>query len=111
AICEPAADKAGDLVLLAVTDFVDAAAHTQAHALEVVPEADIGDSRERVGAIDRRGTAGDDLHVVDRDGGNGVQVHGHRGVVRHGTVTIDENQRAVGAQATQVHVCGAWHHD
>ena len=111
AIGDLGAHQATDLDFAAVAHFIDAAAHRQLQALEVVAQADVGDAGQRVRAVHRRSAAGDDFHARHGDGGDGVQVHRHAGVFRHAAVAIDEGERTAGAQAAQVHVGRARHHD
>ncbi|MCY4015461.1 MAG: hypothetical protein OXG82_22455 [Gammaproteobacteria bacterium] len=70
----------------------------------VVAENDVHHAAERVGAINGGSAVGEDLHAVDGDQRNGVQVHGRRTgerIARHAP-TVDQDGRAIRAQAAQV---------
>src|SRR5690606_30577374 len=82
-------------------------AEVHGQAVGVLLEDDVDHAGHRIGTVDGRGTAGeylDPLHHAQRDAGNvggaGAAVHRQREIGQ--PAAIDQHQRVVGAQATQV---------
>ena len=74
-------------------------------AFEVVPQNEVDDARERVGAVYGGGTARDRFDALDGRGRDGVQVDDERGVRRLRAAPVDEHERSVRADTTQIHAC------
>ena len=73
------------------------------HAFEVTAQLEVQHARDGVGAVNRRGTAGDDLDVLDQQTRNGVDVDSQ--VTGGGTdvaTTVDQGQGAARAERAQV---------
>src|SRR6185437_12650412 len=76
-------------------------------SLKVLLHDEVHDPGDRIRAVYRRSTAGQDLHMVDQGKGNLIKVGCGRCDRRLGStlaepLTVDQDQRAVGPQASQV---------
>ncbi len=96
------AEQRADRRLLPVTALGDAGLRIERQALEVAPEAEVHDARNRIGAIGGSGTAGDHLDGLDGCGRDGVQVHHHAGIGRLRATPVEQHQRTVGTKPAQV---------
>ena len=70
--------------------------------LEPVSQAEIDHARYRIGAIDRRAAASGDLDPVERDGGNGVDIHHPAWAGHRQAAAIQQHEVALLAQPAQV---------
>ncbi len=76
-------------------------------ALEVLLEDEVDDARHGVGTIHGGCAASNDLDAINGGCRDRIDIDGHRGVDRDGPITIDENQVAVGAEASEADGRGA----
>nr|GEU28066.1 hypothetical protein [Tanacetum cinerariifolium] len=74
---------------------------------EVTLEVKVDDAGHGVGAVGHRRAAGQQVHPAQQGDGNRVGVHRAVQAERHQAAAVDQHQRAVGAQAAQVHSGGA----
>ncbi|MNS72233.1 hypothetical protein D3C72_1056350 [compost metagenome] len=94
--------------LVVTTTLLGAAGtHVDVHAVEAVLEDDVDHAGDRIGAVHRRCACGQHLDALDQRTGDVGQVdHVHRALVGQWIVglaaAVDQHQRAVRAQATQV---------
>ena len=77
------------------------------NAFEVILHDEVDDTGDRVGAVHRRRTAGDDFRTLDERGGNRVEVGDLFGTEDGVTATVDQSQAARGAESPEVGVRGA----
>ncbi len=99
---EVAADGQVVAAALGVAELGDAPAALELDAFEIVLEDEVDDAGHGVGAVNGRGTAGDQVNAFDQGDGDGVGVD-HAGQVEGNDATaVDQNQGPVGAQAAQV---------
>ncbi len=76
-------------------------------ALEILLQDEVHDAGDGVGAVHRRGAAGDDFHALDRRGGDRVDVDDEQGVGGLRAAAVDQHEIAIGAEAAQVQRRGA----
>src|SRR6185437_12273514 len=75
---------------------------THAHTLEVLLENYVDHTADRIGAVDRRGTAGDHLDPIHQVRRNGVEIDcGRQRRAGHLPPAVDQHQRARAAEAAQ----------
>ncbi len=85
-----------------VTLFGDVGAEVEPQAVEVVADREIDDARHRVGAVDGRGAAGDDLGALDQGLRQVVDVHGGADARGAEPAAVEHDQRTVRTQAPEV---------
>ena len=73
------------------------------HALEVTAQLEVQHARDGVGAVNRRGTTGDDFDVLDQQARNGVDVDGQvTGGGADVATTVNQREGAARTERTQV---------
>ena len=75
------------------------------HALVFVVQDEVDDTAHRVGAVGRRGAAGENLHALDQFCRDEVQVDGRRsarGAARLHAPPVDQHDRALRTESAQV---------
>ena len=100
---------AGDrhLAVEAVAALGHTGAGAELQALELAIEHEVDHTADRVSAVLGRGTAGDDVDILDEALGQHADVDRTAAVILHHARAIEQHQRALGAQAAQVDVAGA----
>ncbi len=97
------ADQGGD-ALVGLTVLVDhAVVGVDFHAFEVATQLEVQHAGDGVGAVNRRGAAGDDFDVLDQQTRDGVDVDSQ--VARRGAdvaTAVNQGQRPAGAERAQV---------
>ena len=91
------------LIALGVTAIGNAGLNVELQALEIVFQDDVDDAGHGIGAVHGGRPAGNNFDSLDERRGNGVQVN--RGCARLGAdvaPAVDENERPLGSQRTQV---------
>ena len=89
--------------VVAVAEVGDTALRTRGDPLEVVLHPEVHHARDAVRAVDRRGAAREHVHRLDQVGRDRVDVdRGRAGDARHVAASVDQHERAVGAEVAQV---------
>ena len=96
-----------DLVVEAIATLGDTGAGAGLEALKLAVENEVDHAAHSVSAVLCRGTAGDDVDVLDEALGQHTDVDSAAAVIRHDTGTVEQHQRALAAQTTQVHIAAA----
>ena len=94
----------GDMIVLAISPFGDAAADTGFQALEFPIEHEIDDAGHGIGTVGSGGTTGYDINRTQQRGRKIVHVHCARAVRRHDARAIEQHQRALLAHVAQVQI-------
>jgi hypothetical protein len=101
AVSRARAEQARDAVFGAVAALRNAVLGVSGEALEVVLEDEVDHAADRVGAVGRRGTAGDDLDALDGRRWDGVDVDHAGAVDRSSAAPVHQHQVAVGAELAE----------
>ncbi len=101
------AHERADVAFLAVALLGDARLRVDVESLEIFLQHEVHHAGDGIGAVHRRRSAGDDFDALNRRGGNRVDVDDEQGVRGLRTAAVDEDQIAIGAEATQVQRRGA----
>ena len=91
-------------MLLAVVAVGDAGLRVNVEAFEVVLQNEVHDAGDGVGAVDGRRAARDDLDALDHRFREQVDVDSAEPIRRHHPAAVEQHERALRAQAAQVHV-------
>ncbi len=99
----PALSRSLAQLILAEGAVCRARIEARLETVQPIAEAHIDDARHRIGAVDGRGTVGEDLDPVDRGRGDEREVDESTGPTpQRGTVAVEQHQRRLRAEATQI---------
>ena len=94
-------------MLFAVRLFRCAALIAQLHAFKIILQDEVDRAGHGIGAVDRGRPAGDHVDPFEHVHGNGLGIDGAGQRERRQALAVDQNQAAIGPEATQVDRCGA----
>ena len=107
AVHETVPDGEAIFLVGAIIDEGLAVLRPDLRALELGVEDEVGDAGHGVRAVARRGAAGDGLDVLQQHAGQDVHVDAAKAVGGHDAAAVEQDQRAVGANAVHVDVGAA----